>query len=254
MVEVGSVTFKGTRAIKTAALAAALATRASDRLPWGTKRHFDRARFDADIKRVEAFYADRGYPDARVISFDVRLNTKQDKVDVTITVSEGEPVRVRSVRLEGFEVVPPDHLTALDRTIPLEPGDPRDRLLVAVTRERSANELKDHGFPYAQVMAEEQMSDRQVDLVFRAQPGTQAKFGPVEISGYESVSEEMIRRVLAFHPGDLYRRSLVQESQRRLYAMELFQFVTIETRDLDRQSSELRAKSGREAPWSSMAG
>ena len=36
------------------------------RLPWGRKRFFDRRAFDADLKRIEAFYRDRGFPDARV--------------------------------------------------------------------------------------------------------------------------------------------------------------------------------------------
>ena len=38
----------------------------------------------------------------------------------------------------------------------------------------------------------------------------------------------MIERQLTFKPGDLYRRSLVQDSQRRLYGLELFQFANIE--------------------------
>ncbi len=46
----------------------------------GPEDYFDRARFDADLKRIQAFYADRGYPDARVTGFDVKLNDKQDAV------------------------------------------------------------------------------------------------------------------------------------------------------------------------------
>jgi outer membrane protein assembly factor BamA len=37
----------------------------------------------------------------------------------------------------------------------------------------------------------------------------------------------VIERELAYKPGDLYQRSLVQTSQRRLYGMELFQFANI---------------------------
>ena len=81
------------------ACAAALATRQSSKLPWGRKAFFDRARFDADLKRIQAFYADRGYPDARVTGFDVKLNDKQDAVDVTVTIDEGEPVRVAAIEL-----------------------------------------------------------------------------------------------------------------------------------------------------------
>ena len=73
----------------------------------GKKAYFDRARFDADLKRIQAFYADRGYPDARVTGFDVKLNDKQDAVDLTVTISEGEPVTVAAVTFVGFDVLPP---------------------------------------------------------------------------------------------------------------------------------------------------
>jgi hypothetical protein len=34
-------------------------------LPWGRKRYFDRAVFDADLGRIEAYYGDRGFPTPR---------------------------------------------------------------------------------------------------------------------------------------------------------------------------------------------
>ena len=88
-VAVKSLTFNGVHAVDESRLRNALATRTSAKLPWGKKAYFDRARFDADLKRLQAFYADRGYPDARVTDFDVKLNDKQDAVDVTVTIDEG---------------------------------------------------------------------------------------------------------------------------------------------------------------------
>ena len=49
----------------------------SGRLPWSQKEYFSREEFDADLKRIVAFYRDRGFPDARVTSFDVRLSDDQ---------------------------------------------------------------------------------------------------------------------------------------------------------------------------------
>src|SRR6266567_8333085 len=98
---------KGVKARAESRLKSALATHQSSRIPWGKKYFFDRSRFDADLKRVQAFYADRGYPDARVTGFDVKLNDKQDEVDLTVTISEGDPVRVASIDFAGFEAIPP---------------------------------------------------------------------------------------------------------------------------------------------------
>src|ERR1700731_3995334 len=93
-ITVHKLTLKGVKAVDSSRLQKALATRQSSRLPWGRKSYFDRAQFDADLKRLQAFYADRGSPDARVAGFDVKLNDRQDAVDLTVTIAEGEPVRV----------------------------------------------------------------------------------------------------------------------------------------------------------------
>jgi outer membrane protein assembly factor BamA len=65
-IKVHRLNFKGVNAVDEGRLKTALATRESSWIPWGRKAFFDRARFDADLKRIQAFYADRGYPDARV--------------------------------------------------------------------------------------------------------------------------------------------------------------------------------------------
>ena len=43
------------RRVDQSRLKAVLATRTGSRLPWGQKRFFDRAKFELDLKRIEAF-------------------------------------------------------------------------------------------------------------------------------------------------------------------------------------------------------
>jgi outer membrane protein assembly complex protein YaeT len=239
-IKVKSLTFKGVNAVDAGRLKTALATRQSSKIPWGRKAYFDRSRFDADLKRMQAFYADRGYPDARVTGFDVKLNEKQDEVDLTVTIAEGEPVRVAAIDFRGFEVIPPDHLEEMKKRVPLKVGEPRDRQLVVATHDLAVNELKDHGYPYGKVTTnEENAADKQAALAFVAEPGKVAHFGPVEVVGNKSVGEGVIRRELTFKPGELYRRSILQNSQRRLYGMELFQFANIEPLNPEQQPEEV---------------
>ena len=236
--------FNGVNAVDQTQLKEALATRQSARLPWGRKRFFDRSRFEADLQRIQAFYADRGYPDAKVASFDVTLNTNRDAVDLVVVISEGEPVKVAAVDFVGFDVIPPDHLDKLRGDIPLEVDKPRDRQLVLASHDLALNELRDHGFPYAKVSATEPdgPDPRSVKVLFTAEPGTLAHFGAVEISGNKTVGENVIRRELGYRPGDVYRRSVIQNTQRRLYGMALFQFVNIEPVNADEQSAEVATK------------
>jgi outer membrane protein assembly complex protein YaeT len=240
-VTVHRLTFKGVKEVDEGQLKRALATRQSSIIPWGRKYYFDRSRFDADLKRIQAFYADRGFPDARVLGYDVKLNDKQDRVDITVTIEEGQPVKVAAIDLVGFDVIPPDHLAEMMKKVPLKVGAPRDRQLVVTTHEMAVNELKDHGFPFAKVAtAEDDGPDgKQAKLTFTAEPGKVADFGSIEISGNKTVSPNIIQRELSFKPGDLFRRSKIQESQRRLYGMELFQFVNIEPLNPELQPDEI---------------
>ncbi|HUR32244.1 MAG TPA: outer membrane protein assembly factor BamA, partial [Vicinamibacterales bacterium] len=250
-VAVHSLNFKGVRGVDLARLKSALATRENSKvpvvgwqLPWSKKNYFDRGRFDADLKRIEAFYADRGYPDARVTDFDVQLNSKQDAVDVTLTIDEGQPVRVSAVEFRGFDAIPAQHLDQMKKQSPLTIGEPRDRQEVTAAHELAVNELRDHGYPYARVATEEQdgATGKEATIVFTAEPGPLAHFGDVEIAGNNSVSDRVIQRQLTFKPGDLYRRSVVQDSQRRLYSMELFQFVNVESLNPEQQRPDVNTR------------
>src|SRR5438067_76234 len=240
-IKVHTLKFNGVKAVDESRLKDALATKQSSKLPWGKKTYFDRSRFDADRKRIQAFYSDRGYPDARVTGFDVKLNDKQDQVDVTLTIAEGEPVRVAAVVFDGFDVIPQDRLNRLKKGAPLKLGQPRDRQLVVTTHEMALNELKDHGYPYAKVSTHEESGTdgKQATLTFTAEPGKLARFGPTQIQGNKSVSDHVIERELTFKAGDLYRRSIVQDSQRRLYGLELFQFANIEPLNPEAQPEDV---------------
>jgi outer membrane protein insertion porin family/translocation and assembly module TamA len=240
-IKVRHLSFNGVNAVDEGRLKAALATRQSSWIPWGKKAYFDRSRFDADLKRIQAFYADRGYPDAKVTGFDVKLNDKQTEVDLTVTIDEGDPITVESIDFTGFDAIPADHLEEMKKKVPLKVGEPRDRQLVVSTHEMAVNELRDHGYPYAKVSTNEDSSrdPKKSALKFTAEPGIVAHFGPVEVVGNKSVGESIIRRQLTFQPGDLYRRSIVQDAQRRLYGLELFQFANIETVNPEQQPEDV---------------
>ena len=228
-IQISSLRFNGVKQVDKDALANALQTKEGSWLPWGRKRYFDRRAFEADLKRIEAFYRDRGFPDARVRSFDTKLNDSQDKVAVTLDIVEGEPIRVASIDIRGFDVLTEDAQHSLRDTLPLQPGRPLDRQLAVATRERALNALRDEGYPYAEVtLREEDAGGRQRRLTLEATPGVLAHFGEVDIRGYASVGEHVIRRQLTFKSGDRFTRRDLRESQQKLYGLELFEFANVE--------------------------
>lgn len=229
-VQISSLRFNGVDQVDKGALANALQTKAGSWIPWGRKRLFDRRAFEADLKRIEAFYLDRGFPDARVRSFDVQLNDAQDKVDVTLEISEGEPIRVTAIELLGFDVLSEREQRTLRQTLPLQPERPLDRQLAVASRERALNTLRDQGYPYAEVsLREQEAGPRAVRMTVQANPGILASFGEIDIRGAQSVEEHVIRRQLTFTPGDRFTRRDMRDSQRKLYGLELFEFANVES-------------------------
>ncbi len=227
-IQISSLDFNGVEQVDKGALANALQTKKGSWIPWGRKRYFDRSSFEADLKRIEAFYLDRGFPEARVRSFDVRLNDAQDKVAITLDIVEGEPIRVAAVELSGFDVLEESARKNLETTLPLQPDRPLDRQLAIASRDRALNALRDEGYPYAQVaLREEEAGPRLMRLYIQATPGVLAQFGEVDIKGVQSIGENVIRRQLTFKPGDRFTRRAMRETQRKLYGLELFEFANV---------------------------
>jgi outer membrane protein assembly complex protein YaeT len=229
-IKVTSVQVHGAKQLGAGRVKSIIGTRASSWLPWGRKRYFDRAVFDADLGRIEAYYADRGYPDAKVTAFEAMLNDRQDAIRVSFTIDEGAPLRVDRIALDGFDVLAARDVANLRRVLPLQPGAIADRAQITATQTMATRALQDRGYPLALVSTEEtrtQGPEKLVTLTLRASPGAEAHYGPVTVTGNASVGDNVITRTLAFDQGDRFSLATIQLSQRRLYDLGLFQLATV---------------------------
>ena len=229
-VQVKDLSFTGNTAVTTAQLKSVLATVESPKLPWGPREYFSREEFEADLKRVVAFYRDRGYPDARVRSFDVRLSDDQKSVRLKIDIEEGEPIRVERVVITGLDPIPEEHRRELESRLPLKAGAPLDRCAAAGQPRGGARRAQGPRIPESgrEGRGEPGSSDRLRVVTYSAEPGRLAYVGRIEVEGTASVNDRIVRRQLTFRPGQLFQQSKLRESQRRLYSMELFNFVNVE--------------------------
>ena len=150
-VRVKSLKFEGLKAVEQGQLKPVLATGASSKIPWGEKRYFSREQFEADIKRIVAFYRDRGFPDARVASFDVKLSHGSVRRRYPRSHLRRRADARGALELVGFEVLPERARRFLESRMPLKAGQPADRALLQASREAALDRLKDNGYPYATV-------------------------------------------------------------------------------------------------------
>ena len=239
-VKVSSLSFEGVHAVEEAQLRAALQTKAGSWIPFSKKPAFDTDEFQRDLQRLRQFYTERGYPDARVTNVDVTFDEKKEHVRLAVTVREGEPTRVESMRFEGLEVLPERRQASLKSRFGLAPGDVRDRRRVDAARTTALNVFQEYGYPYAKVTVDELPGEgsRGVAIVVRATPGQPATFGPIELSGNASVGDNVILRQLAFKSGDRYSAGRVRASQSKLSSLDLFRFAYVEPRGLNDEGGQ----------------
>ena len=92
--------------------------------------------------------------------------------------------------------------------------------------------LKEHGHPSPAMLSRDVTADHateKVHVAYVLDPGQAAVFGETEISGLESVSEDLVSAELDWHAGAPYDRRRVDATRERLVRTGLFRSVRIDT-------------------------
>ena len=149
-------------------------------------------------------------------------------------IAPDNPIVIDEVRLEGFDVLPVDSREHFQDDLPLRAGAMLTSDAEKTAGERAVEILQNNGYPYAQVaIAREPVDPGRAKVIIRAEPGTLGFFGTVRITGNRHVDDRVIRRRLAFAPGDLFRRRSIEDTQQRIGALGLFKSVEIRAEDVD---------------------
>lgn len=223
-------------------LIAGLATRpASGWWLWRKERRLDTVALERDRRRIETYYHARGWFSAEVTRVRLR-QAGRDRVDVIFTVEEGAPSLLADVLIEGApepptgalaEAVadrPAVHEAALRRRIGLEPGERFVYQRYATGKELIEQALRLAGFAHAEVRGRVAVDReaRRAGVRYQLDPGPRVRFGEVRVRGLETLPESVVRRRVAWSPGEVFDPRAVIETRRNLQALRRFQSVRIE--------------------------
>lgn len=229
--KVRSLDIQGVSGLDVDQITGVLATRESGGLlPFlGKDRYFNRRQFQADLYRIVAYLSDHGWPRARVTSVDIDEDAEDEAVDLTVHVDQGPPVIIDRVELYGFDVLDPADQQAVARRVSLSAGGRRVQGDVRATRSAVLAVLQERGYAYAtiDILEGEGAEPGHVVLFVVAEPGPVSSFGQITVRGNDGVSDGRVKALITMKEGQQYRLSRIAESQRRLYAREIFQFVSI---------------------------
>jgi outer membrane protein insertion porin family len=233
---VSQVLFMGNHAFSSRTLAEPMLIRAPSawkRVLLGQSADFSEPLLQQDLKSLVEFYQREGFIDV-LVSRELRHNLKDHTVAVVIRINENQPVLLN--RIDHLFVDDTSSHTYLDKVFRQERGKLklskgqrfRDE---AIQQDKAAltNTLANNGYLYAQVAVKIHWheAEHSADLVFEIRPGPLCRFGSVKVSGNHRTDSSLIVKQVAFKPYDLYSQEVLQRSQRFIYQLGVFQYVTI---------------------------
>lgn len=197
---------------------------------WREDPPFEEAALEADVERIPEIYREHGYFEARASS-ELEWDDSGRRVDVTIHVDEGEPVRLErvDVTLADPSALPPAVWERALRELPLHEGQVFGTRDYARARAALLDRLADAGHPAPTLEggAEVEVERHAARLAWTLDPGPAARFGEIRVVGLERVEPELVLRELRFATGDPYSLSAQRKSELRLRDTELFRSVAM---------------------------
>jgi len=185
-------------------------------------------RLDGDAQRLRNHFRHHGYWNVTV-DLALQFDHGRRKTRATFTIRPGLQRIVGTIRAVGQQSFPQDEILSW---VEQKSGEPFDVSQTDRDRRRIETNYANRGFFQVQVVADIQpaRSDslpRVHDLVYRIQEGPRIFVGTISVEGNKVTRDEIIRRELTFHPGQVLSRELVEESRSRLYASGYFSRVEI---------------------------
>ena len=186
---------------------------------WYSKRdRYARSKLNADLEALRAHYTNRGYLEFAVESTQVTMSPDKQSISIVVSVREGQPYTVTSVKLGGELLGRDDEFKSL---IAIKPGAAYRSEDVAETQRRITERFGVYGYAFARVEARQDMNREtgQVELTLVADPGRRAYVRRINISGNTTTRDEVIRREFRQFESSWYDGRKIKLSKERLERM-----------------------------------
>lgn len=181
-----------------------------------------------DAARIEQYYQENGFLDPDT-EYEVRLDTTENRVDITYRVHEGRPIRIDTVA-----VTPTPDAMVLDSTLSSawgsflnelrgEHGGRLGEVDRVRLRSRPLDWLRTRGYAFARVRDTVQIDSTaataRVDI--RYDPGPRARVDSIAVEGLQSLGYGTVLREIPLEPGDWYNAGRMAEGQRQVFGLDL---------------------------------
>lgn len=189
---------------------------------------YSREKLEADIETIKSYYLDRGYLEYSSEPPQVSISPDRQDIFITLTIHEGEPYKVRSVKLAG------DLLDLGDTIQPLVQVK-QDETFSAAKTNATVKGITDYlgslGYAFANVNPNPVL-DREAheaDLTFYVDPGRRVYVRRIQIGGNVRTRDQVVRREMRQQEAAWYDSSSIKASRDRIDRLGYFNDVNVTT-------------------------
>lgn len=189
---------------------------------FSTKK-FTSEEYENDKKNIISKYNEHGYRDAVLLSDSV-VNYNEKKVDIFLSVEEGQQYYLKDIRFVGNTKYSTDYLSAV---LGMKAGEVynQKKLDERLTSDDDAvsNVYFNNGYLFFNAdPVETDVENDSIALEIRITEGPQATINRVIINGNDRLYEDIVRRELRTKPGQLFSREDLMRSVREIAQMGHF--------------------------------
>ena len=199
---------------------------------WYSKTdRYSRSKLNSDLEKLRAYYFNRGYLEFVIESTQVTISPDKQTISIAISIKEGQPYTVTSVRLEGDYLGKDEEFRSL---VLLRPGQPYRGDAVTETNKRFQDLFGLYGYAFARIEPRPEI-DRttgQVAVVFSAEPQRRVYVRRIDVAGNTRTRDEVIRREFRQLESAWYDGGLIKLSKERLERLGYFKDIEVETSEV----------------------
>ena len=189
---------------------------------FSTKK-FTQLEYDNDKVNLIDKYNEFGYRNAVIVSDSV-VPFDDKRVNIYLTIEEGQKFYLKDLRFVGNTKYPSDYLETL---LNMKPGEVYNmkKLMDRMYKDDDAmiNVYSNNGYMFANAdPVEVDINGDSISLEVRIIEGPQATINKVVVNGNDRLYEDIVRRELRTKPGDLFNREALMRSLRELAQMGHF--------------------------------
>lgn len=229
LARISDIKFVGNKAFSQSTLLDQMELTTSGMMTWYTDTDkYSREKLEGDVERIRSFYLDRGYLEYSAEAPQVSISPDRQDIFITMTVHEGEPYTVRSVKVAGDLLGLDDKIQPL---IGVKEGETFSAAKTNATVKAITEYLGTLGYAFANVNPNPVLDrdTHETDLTFYVDPGRRVYVRRIQIGGNTRTRDEVIRREMRQQEAAWYDAGSIKASRDRVDRLGYFNDVNITT-------------------------